>query len=49
MKLSAHKHGLVFDLIERGDFNLRISKVMVNFLAQSIAVIDPRCYAVMNE
>lgn len=41
IKLFAHKHGLVFDWIERRDLNLRISKVMVNFLAQSIAVIDP--------
>lgn len=41
IKLSAHKHGLIFDWIERRGLNLRISKVMVNFLAQSIAVIDP--------
>lgn len=41
LKLSTRKHGLIFDRIERGDFHLRLSKVMVIFIAQSIAVIDP--------
>lgn len=41
IKLSAREHGRIFDRIERGDFHLRLSKVMENLLAQSIAVIDP--------
>ncbi len=41
IKLSVHKHGRIFYRIERGDLHLRFSQDKENFLAQSIAVIDP--------